>query len=145
MDPARGVFKMEEIKVSQYVIEMLGLQVGEQSRLMAITRLRHCDDQVMVNAHGFKAFHGYFVQSFKLCYDEADDTVYALAHLDDLSEYYHGFKSRVGVTFVIIYKVNSIVIRPGSSKAFNDILVRIKVCFLFYFSFFSILDAVKFF
>jgi len=70
-------------------IEMLGLQVGEQSRLMAITRLRHCDDQVMVSTRG------YFVQSFKLCYDEADDTVYALAHLDDLSKHYRGFKSRV--------------------------------------------------
>ena len=74
---------------------MLGLQVGEQSRLMAITRLRYCDDQVMVSARGFKAFRGYFVQSFKLCYDEADDTVYALAHLDDLSKHYRGFKSRV--------------------------------------------------
>jgi len=85
MDPRRDLSTLN----SQYVMDVLGLKVGDQNHLMAIRRLRHSDDQVMVAPGAFKVIYGkHFVKNFKYCYDEADDIVYVTAHEARLAGYY---------------------------------------------------------
>jgi len=54
MDPRRDLSTLN----SQYVMDVLGLKVGDQNHLMAIRRFRHSDDQVMVSPGAFKVIYG---------------------------------------------------------------------------------------
>ena len=67
-------FTYKERNVSQFVIEMLGLKVGDHTRLLVVTKSKDFDDKVMVAAHAFKHIRAvHFVKNFKFCYDRADD------------------------------------------------------------------------
>lgn len=113
----------------KYVMEMLGLEVGPQNSLIAIRRLGPwvAEDKVMVAARACKQHHAYFV--LKFYYDEADRTVYCLAHIDNDSNIYCAYTFSIGDDNVCFYKVNSIVLMKNFVRAFLDVEIWIKVCF----------------
>ena len=125
---------MENKPVSGYVFESLGLNQGEQSRLMAVRRMHASGDTVSTIACGLKHIERKpitmrtMVNESKFCVDDHDGVVFILANQDFLPQ-----KLRKWLIFTVlhVYQVKSIVYRTGSSKAFMDIPVRIKV-FLFY-------------
>ena len=65
----------------------------------------------------------------KFCVDDHDGIVFVLAHLDRLPFQLRKWRISVGDIVVSVYPVKSIVQRTGSSRAFMDIPVRIKVLF----------------
>jgi len=80
-------------------MEFLELQVGQQDHLMAARNLKKwsCEDKVIFVAHAAKQIGGKgFVKNFKFCYDEADETVYCLVHLDHLAADHRRFTYNVG-------------------------------------------------
>jgi len=121
--------------VSKYVFEMLDLQVGQQTRLIAAKKT--CgwvyEDKVMCTAHAWKQRHAFgFVKNFRFCYDSADKTVYCLAQQDGISDCYCAYITRVGEYNVTFFKVNSIVVRKNSIREYLDMDIRIRICFLFF-------------
>ncbi|CAD6268197.1 unnamed protein product [Miscanthus lutarioriparius] len=101
---ATGIF--ENRVVSDYVMEVLGLTVGEQSRLMAVWLSSPTADPVSIVACAMK---------------------YIEPHLDRLPIQLRKWRISVGDIVVSVYPVKSIVQRTGSSRAFVDIPIRIKV------------------
>ena len=73
-----------------------------------------------------------FVKTLKFCYDEADRTVYCLAADDQVAETYCAYSVRVGEVNVTFYKVSSIVMRKNSVRAYFDVDITVKVCFLMF-------------
>lgn len=141
-----SLYVLESKAVSGYVMDFLGLKVGEQKRLIAIYRICSWknEDPVMVAALAVKHACGcFFLRKFKFCYDEADRIVYCLAHEDQYSAFYRSCCVNVDRDTVTFYEVKSIVSRSNSFKAYLDILVRIKViCFaisfhMYLYSFFN--------
>jgi hypothetical protein len=130
MDRMVGMFTMEERNVSSFVMETLGLNDGDQTRLMAVRFLVNTDeDKVMVVGRAFKHIHGeHFVKKFKMCLDEADGVVYILADEDHIASLYRAWKISVGPDLVGFSVVKSIVTRKDSHTDFFGISVRIKVC-----------------
>lgn len=53
MDPNRDLYTFNEKQVSEYVMEVLGLSVGQQTHLMCVRRLRKSDDKEMTVARAF--------------------------------------------------------------------------------------------
>ena len=78
--------------VSKYLFEMFDLEVGPQSRLIAAPRVGGFSgvtshDKVTSVARACKQLIPHtFVEMLKLCYDEADRTVYCLAADDQVAE-----------------------------------------------------------
>lgn len=127
-------FTLEDIPVSKHVIEMLDLEVGQQTRLIAARKYLRwkCVDQVMCTARAWKErrYVG-FVRNFKFCYDDADRTVYCLVHDSHICDSYCAFATHVGEDTVVFYKVNSIVERNNSSTPYLHADIRIRVSFFF--------------
>ena len=130
---AIGIF--ENRVVSDYVMEVLGLTVGEQSRLMAVWLSSPTADPVSIVACAMKYIERKpvtmwtMVNDRKLCVDDHDGIVFVLAHLDRLPFQLRKWRISVGDIVVSVYPVKSIVQRTGSSRAFMDIPIRIKVPF----------------
>ena len=76
-----------------------------------------------------------FVEMLKFYYDEADRTVYCLAADDQVAETYCAYSLRVGEVNVSFCKVSSIVMRKNSVRAYFDVDITVKVCFLILFFF----------
>ena len=80
-----------------------------------------------------------FVKTLKFCYDEADRTVYCHVANDQVTETYCAYSVRVGEVNVSFCKVSSIVMRKNSVRAYLDVDITVKVCFLILFFFFVFL------
>lgn len=123
---------MVDRPVPFYVVEYFGLEVGEQKRLLAAKNLGKwsTEEPVLHVARAAKEFGGPIVSNFKFCYDEADKTVYCLAHQDDIAPGRHRYHFTIvdqGVTF---YYVKSLVVRKNSVRAFLDVDIQTEVCFV---------------
>ena len=73
------------------------------------------------------------VNESKFCVDDHDGVVFVLAHLYRLPFQLRKWRISVGDIVASVYQVKSIVQRTGSSRAFMDIPIRIKVTFFFLF------------
>jgi len=62
--------------------------------------------------------------------------VYCLAADDQVAETYCAYSVRVGEVNVSFCKVSSIVMRKNSVRAYFDVDITVKVCFLILFPFF---------
>jgi hypothetical protein len=113
-------------------MEFLDLKVGEQDHLMAARNLmkwKTNEYKVIIVAHAAKQMGALaFVKNFKFCYDEADETVYCLAHLDGLAVEKRCFYYHVAKEFVTFFQVKSIVERKNSRRDFLNMDIRIRVC-----------------
>lgn len=116
--------------VSKVVFEVLGLEIGPQSRLFAVEASGgfRSAEKVLCAARAWKesSLNG-FVSKFKFCYDDGDDTVYCLAHEDGLSDVYVAWSFQVGNDLVSFHKVSCIFMRPGSIDKFYDFDIQFQV------------------
>ena len=93
---ATGIF--ENRVVSDYVMEVLGLTVGEQSRLMSVWLSSPTADPVSIVACAMKYIEckpitmRTMVNDSKLCVDDHDGIVFVLAHLDRLPFQLHKWR-----------------------------------------------------
>lgn len=130
---------MENKPVSGYVLEILGLNEGEKSRLMAVRRMHASGDAVSTIACGLKHIERKpitmrtMVNESKFCVDDHDGVVFILANQNFLPQKLHKWLISVDDTVLHVYQVKSIVYRTVSSKAFMDIPIRIKVFFFYSF------------
>jgi len=127
--------------VSKYVFEVFDLEVGPQSHLIVVPRVGGfsgviSQDKMTSVARACKQLIPHtFVPTLKFCYDEADRTMYCLAANDRVAETYCAYSVRVGEVNVTFYKVSSIVMRKNSVRAYFDVDITVKVCFLILFPF----------
>lgn len=121
--------------VSSYVLEILGLNEGDQDSLLAVKffRFRGHGDEVITVGRALKHIRlNGFVKKFKLCLDEADGVVYIKANAADLVSSFRSYKVRVGFHSVCLEQVTNIVQRKDSHTDFFNIPVRIKVWFFMF-------------
>jgi len=99
---------MENRPVSTYVIEVLGLTVGEQSRLIAVWQSMPSGDAVSSVARGLKHIEHKpltmrtMVNKSKFCVDDHNGVVYILAKYDRLPRVLNKCMIQVGVLFICI-------------------------------------------
>ena len=141
-----GSFSISKIKLSHHVMEVLDLEPGQQDRLMAV-RSSIVDmgvyDDVMLAARAWKEIHGlFFVKNPKFCYDEYDDTVYALAFEALQPSFFCGYQVSVDTGVLYICQVKRIEERNDSFSEFVEIPVSEKVCFVSFEIFFSLLMCI---
>ena len=93
---ATGIF--ENMVVFYYVMEVLGLIIGEQSRLMVVWLSSPTFDPVSIVACALKYIERkpitmqMMVNDSKLCVDDHDGIVFVLAHLDRLPFQLHKWR-----------------------------------------------------
>jgi len=137
-----GVFESKE--VSDYVIDVLGLTPGKQSRLIAVKFNKVVADPVSTVAHALKYIEHKpstmrtIVNDSKFCVNDKDGLVYVLVPLEHIPFRLRKWVIGVGDIVVSVFEVQSISYRSGSCKAFMDIPIRIKVCFFIIMSFVTI-------
>jgi len=140
-----GVFESRE--VSDYVIDVLGLTPGKQSRLIAVKFNKAVADPVSIVAHALKYIEHKpstmrtIVNDSKFCVDDKDGLVYVLVHLEHIPFRLRKWVIGVADVVVSVFEVQSIAYRSGSCKAFMDIPIRIKVWFFISISFLLFFDC----
>ena len=99
---------MENRAISTYVIEVLGLTVGEQSHLIAVRRSMPSCDVVSSGARYLKHIEHKpltmrtMVNESKFCVDDHNGVVYILAKYDRLPRVLNKCMIQVGVLFICI-------------------------------------------
>ena len=140
-----GSFSISKIKLSHHVMEVLDLEPGQQDRLMAVSSIAHMGvyDDVMLAARAWKEIRGLFVvKNLKFCYDEYDDTVYALAFEAVQSSFFRGYQVSVGTGVLHICQVKRIKEMNDSFSEFIEISVSEKVSIVSFDIFFSLLMCI---
>lgn len=122
-------------RVSHHVMEILGLEPGQQCRLIAV-RIDVPDigvyDDVMLAARAWKEIRGaFYVKNMEFCFDEDFETVYCIAFEDAQARFFRGYQVAAGTADFAICKVKRIVIMMDSLQEYIDIPVANKVCVSF--------------
>lgn len=108
------------VALSTYVMNVLGIEDGPQDCLIAVKASLKWKggDPVLVAARALKEHRRTWVPDFKLCYEEADKTVYCLGPAYTKNYLYSGYVFSVGDDIVTFYKAASVVVQKNSFREF---------------------------